>query len=475
MYKKFMLCLLMTGMFIIFGSSVYAQEWTCDSGTVKTSGVGVYKEVLNVSFSNSSVFPILVCVGDLDSLDDIADNDSKLFNLRYVTVNNGTISYSSSISDSSFFLQRDVYRFLGLSSQSVENDSKAYIYLTSGCTGNIPIFTSVGNATTLTSAGQAILEDYFLYGNEKAALYSPGPYGQSVPGYDSENIVEDDNLGYLAALHMSEKLAYLDSSDNMGLVGNTNTLDWDNSGYKYTWQYNHSDYVSGEAVEGPPTLDGKTADGYINKVQIKMTLGYTETHFFTDDEYIEVGTFDMYDNFSDYPAATLLNAFVSLNDMQNVANKNGFSETKYSCNTAYLRLVQYNPNDKKYHVSTWYQVKRLDNGAGGTDTSYVTGKLDENGNFTPDGKGPSYEGTSNLGTITGDELPDDWKNDKDKLEEFENGDIGNWSWDNINSVLDFFMDLPQLLALFFSFVPSVVWWAFAGVLLVVVAMRILGR
>lgn len=472
MYKKICLCFIMTCMFMLFGSTVTTHaethKYVIDGGVCDFENGIKGQDVLTIITCNSNIKLFLQNTKNIP-LGEIEEGTTEKFDVYYCILNDdGSLTYGGNLKNCSEIMCT-LNRYQNGELDRAYNDS--YLYATSGFTPCIPYLPYSGNGYGVTDDGMTILQEYFLYG--KGAYYDPGPL------YDEESVVSDPSIGYLTNLRVYFKN---DSGTDSVLA------DADSCSYVSTWEYNHYEHVTGEAVQGPPTVDGATGDGYITKLEMKIHVKYklaSKLGTFFDTEKLSVknfddlGTFNVFGSFGDMPS--IFNGAYSLSvpDLcklaSNYINQSDLGidldECSYYADKFYFRILRYDKNDKKFYSGTWYEAALSDDGK---TFSLRTGSLDDDGNFTPDGSGPSYSLTKD-GTYSGGDMPDDWKDDKDKLAGYENGDIGDWSWDNIDNVLDFFIDLPQLLAMFFSFIPSVVWWAFAGVLLVVVAMRILGR
>lgn len=482
MYKKIILLFSMSFLFLLgFSFSTYAEtyEYVVDGGEVLHSNGGLTRDVLTVSTTNPNIkFYINCSSSSISSFDEIGSSSSIQFNLYYCILNDdGTITYGGSpLNNSNIQCTLERYQF-GILTETLK---KNYVYCDSGCVSDVPWLAYCGNEYGPTDNGMSILEDYFIYG--KGAYYEPVP---TMPEFDEEHSVENSSLGYLTKLHAQLVFEERDKGNSVD-----NYINDDNYHY-FTWVFKEETmYASGAAV-GPPQFDGTAPDGCIYKVQIQSDLFCEEGSIFGlfgDKKRYYVRRVEHFNDFSDFPSVFASSYKFTYLDMvklgrqnyeNNITDSNGekitddvdLSESYFNSDYTYFRIIRYNPELVKYEVSpTWYRIRVDSDGV-----TYDGGKFDEDGNFNVDGSAPSYTGKSD-GTLN-DDAPDDFLNDKDKSSLYdENKNSGlNWSWDNIDSVLDFFMDLPQLLALFFSFVPSVVWWTFAGVLLVVVAMRILGR
>lgn len=464
--KKIVVSLVLSCMIVIlcFGISVCASDWTggvstgtgydwsVSSGDIVTTGNWkTYYETYGVSFTDENVKPFFMLSKKVFYGLDSSKGDTEVVYLGYVKIVDGVITeyktQCTKASECPYFKggKRCIFSAKDGSVLGTYNDS-VHVYIGSSYSGDIPILPYPEDENYLK-----VLEDYFIYGKESTAMYSPE--GLVTPEFSKENIVKDDTLGYL---------------NNLALVfvcNDTYKPNLEESGYKFTWSFDYRDYVTGSAaeIEGPVTPDGKTPDGYTTKVEIRTDLTYQKGVF--TQKTVEIGTYDVFESFGAMVPAYQNNYFLTYAKTAELAASEGYDDIEIVVpNVNYLRLVQYRPDEKKFHVSSWYRIK-----SNGESIIASTGDFGENGSFVEDGEGPTYEVNMSDGTISGDEVPEDWSNKAESDYEFK------FDSETLKDIVGSLQSIPALLKSMFSFIPSVVWVLFGVALTAVVVMRVVGR
>lgn len=265
---------------------------------------------------------------------------------------------------------------------------------------------------------------------------TPGT-GGGVPPYSEDLAVPDKSLGYLQNVIYKE--------ENRALDGRYATLSW----------------KVGKADWGVDYRIQIMADNFYTKWFNKTTTEYTPYKIYDDNIAYSSGEFTF---FSQEPVRNWM-------DANGYDYKNPLKYQTYGSTNYYVRVVKYDESDGKFHCGGWTKIdiKRANsNQLPWTETE--TGGFDEEtgGWVTDNESDDSYKyQTGGDGTIT---VPWNTGNlDDINLNAF------TWLWRNIKNMIDGMGQFPAFVTAMFGFLPSFVITAIAGVLVVVILLRFLGR
>lgn len=264
-----------------------------------------------------------------------------------------------------------------------------------------------------------------------------GGGGADAPDYSDDLAVPDKSLGYLQNVIYKE--------ENRALDGRYATL---------SWKVDKTDW-------GPDYRIQIMADNFYTKWFNKTITEYAPYKLYGDNVAYSSGELTF---FSQEPVRQWM-------DKNGYDYKNPLKYQTYGTTNYYVRVVKYDKTDGKYHCGGWVKidVKRANSNQLPWTETETGGFDDETGGWvTDDESDDSYKyQTGGDGTIT---VPWNTGNlDDINLNAF------TWLWRNIKNMIDGMGQFPAFVTAMFGFLPSFVITAIAGVLVVVILLRFLGR
>lgn len=261
--------------------------------------------------------------------------------------------------------------------------------------------------------------------------------GADAPDYSDDLAVPDKSLGYLQNVIYKE--------ENRALDGRYATL---------SWRVDKTDWGSDYRIQ-------IMADNFYTKWFNKTTTEYAPYKLYGDNVAYSSGELTF---FSQEPVRQWM-------DENGYDYKNPLKYQTYGTTNYYVRVVKYDKTDGKYHCGGWVKidVKRANSNQLPWTETETGGFDDETGGWVTDEESDdSYKyQTGGDGTIT---VPWNTGNlDDINLNAF------TWLWRNIKNMIDGMGQFPAFVTAMFGFLPSFVITAIAGVLVVVILLRFLGR